>query len=71
MNDPELMEAMQNPKVMAAFTEAQSNPAKLMELMADPEVGPVLQKLMVSFLTRFRFLRTARLLPALSFDRLT
>jgi len=46
MKDPELVAAMQNPKVMKAFTEAQSNPAKLMELMSDPEVGPVMQKLM-------------------------
>ena len=46
MKDPELVAAMQNPKVMNAFMEAQSNPAKLMELMSDPEVGPVLQKLM-------------------------
>jgi suppressor of tumorigenicity protein 13 len=56
MSDPELMASMQNPKVMAAFQELMSgpagpmgllsNPAKLQELMADPEVGPVLQKLM-------------------------
>ena len=55
MSDPELAAAMQNPKVIAAFSSLMnspggamglmSNPAKLQELMADPEVGPVVQKL--------------------------
>jgi len=55
MSDPELAEAMQNPKVIAAFSSLMSspggamglmsNPAKLQEMMSDPEVGPVLQKL--------------------------
>ena len=38
---------MQNPKVTAAFSEMMKspNPAKIQELMSDPEVGPVLQKL--------------------------
>lgn len=39
----------QNPKVMAAFSEMMSggapDMAKMQELMSDPEVGPVLQKL--------------------------
>jgi len=48
MNDPEMMAALQNPKVMAAFTAVQQNPAKIMEYMSDPDVGPVLQKLIVS-----------------------
>ena len=56
MSDPELAAGMQNPKVMAAFSSLlqepggigglMSNPGKLQELMADPEVGPFLQKLM-------------------------
>jgi suppressor of tumorigenicity protein 13 len=56
MSDPELAAGMQNPKVMAAFQSLVSepggvgglmaNPAKLQELMSDPEVGPFLQKLM-------------------------
>ena len=59
LSDPELAAAMQNPKVVAAFSELMSgpggpmglmsNPAKLQELMKDPEVGPVLQKLMGKF----------------------
>jgi suppressor of tumorigenicity protein 13 len=56
LSDPELVAAMQNPKVQAAFQELMSgpggpmglmsNPAKLQEMMSDPEVGPVMQKLM-------------------------
>ena len=59
LSDPELMAAMQNPKVQAAFQEMMSgpggpmglmaNPTKMQEMMSDPEVGPVLQKLMAKF----------------------
>ena len=52
MQDPELMAAMQNPKVMSALSEVMSggvNPAKIQELMTDPEVGPVLQKMISKF----------------------
>ena len=59
ISDPELLAAMQNPKVQAAFQELMSgpggpmglmsNPAKLQEMMSDPEVGPVMQKLMAKF----------------------
>jgi len=50
---------MKNPKVMKAFSDLasgpggpaglMSNPGKLMEMMSDPEVGPVLQKIMSKF----------------------
>jgi len=56
MNDPEIKKAMENPKVVKAFQEIMSgpggpmgllsNPAKLQELMADPEVGPSLNLMM-------------------------
>ncbi|CAJ1948585.1 unnamed protein product [Cylindrotheca closterium] len=56
MGDPEIQAAMQNPKVVAAFGELMnspggpagllSNPAKLQKIMSDPEVGPILQKIM-------------------------
>jgi suppressor of tumorigenicity protein 13 len=56
MADPEMREAMANPKVQKALQEVMStpggpaglmsNPGKLQELMSDPEVGPVIQKLM-------------------------
>lgn len=56
MSDPELAAGMQSPKVMAAFQSLISepggvgslmeNPAKLQQLMTDPDVGPFLQKLL-------------------------
>ena len=56
MSDPELAEGMKNPKVQAAFQGLMSapggamgllsNPAKLQELMSDPDVGPFMKKLM-------------------------
>ena len=40
MNDPDVMAAMSNPKVMAAFQEMMAggapNPAKMMQYMQDP-----------------------------------
>ena len=53
MNDPDVMAAMSNAKVMAAFQEMMAggapNPAKMMQYMQDPDVGPVLQKMMGKF----------------------
>jgi len=59
MADPEIQESMKNPKVQAALQDLMSgpggpmglmsNPGKLAELMSDPEVGPVIQKLMSKF----------------------
>jgi suppressor of tumorigenicity protein 13 len=53
LSDPELMAAMQNPKVQTAFQELMSspdgfmsNPSKVQEMMKDPEVGPLIGKLM-------------------------
>ena len=40
---------MQNPKVMQAMQAMMSNPMAAMQYMSDPEVGPVLQKLMGLF----------------------
>jgi suppressor of tumorigenicity protein 13 len=60
MSDPDLQEAMKNPKVMSALQDLMSgpggpmgllsNPGKLQQLMSDPEVGPFLQKLMGKFM---------------------
>jgi len=60
MSDPDLQEAMKNPKVMSALQDLMSgpggpmgllsNPGKLQQLMTDPDVGPVLQKLMSKFM---------------------
>ena len=41
-----MMAAMANPKVMAAMQQCMGNPMAMMQFMDDPEVGPVLQKLM-------------------------
>ena len=51
MSDPDIAEGMKNPKVMKAFQDLMSgpggpmglmsNPAKLQEMMADPEVRSV------------------------------
>lgn len=56
MTDPEIIEAMQNPKVQAALQSLMSgpggpmglmsNPAKLQEVMSDPDVRPVFEKIM-------------------------
>ncbi|KAF4671470.1 hypothetical protein FOL47_001522 [Perkinsus chesapeaki] len=46
MSDPDLQAAFSNPKVMAAMQEMMQNPANAMKYMSDPEVGPILQKLM-------------------------
>lgn len=48
-SDPELMEAMSNPRVMQAMQAMMTNPAAFMQYQTDPEVGPVLMKLMGKF----------------------
>ena len=45
MNDPEIMAAMMNPKVMQVLQQAQTNPGALIAAMNDPEVGPLLNKI--------------------------
>ena len=47
MNDPEIMVAMMNPKVMQVLQQAQTNPGALIAAMNDPEVGPLLNKIVV------------------------
>lgn len=49
LSDPELASAMTNPRVMQAMQEMMSNPAALLQYQSDPEVGPVLMKLMAKF----------------------
>ena len=50
MQDPEMMAAMSNPKVMQAMQQCMGNPMAMMQYMDDPEVGPVLQKLMAKMM---------------------
>ena len=45
-SDPELATAFTNPRVMQAMQEMMTNPAALFQYQNDPEVGPVLMKLM-------------------------
>lgn len=45
-SDPDIASALTNPKVMAAFQQMMTNPAALFQYQSDPEVGPVLMKLM-------------------------
>lgn len=44
-NDPELLAAMQDPDVGPKLASCMQNPAMMMQMMNDPKVGPVLQKL--------------------------
>ena len=46
LNDPEMMAAMSNPRVMAAFQSMMTNPASILQYQSDPEIGPILMKLM-------------------------
>ena len=45
MSDPELMAAMQNPKVMAALKECMGNPAAFAKYQSDPEIQSLVTKL--------------------------
>ena len=49
LGDPELASAMTNPRVMQALQEMMSNPAALLQYQSDPEVSPILMKLMSKF----------------------
>ena len=45
MSDPELMAAMQNPRVMAALQECMGNPAAFAKYQSDPEIQSLVAKL--------------------------
>jgi suppressor of tumorigenicity protein 13 len=45
MSDPELMAAMQNPRVMAALQECMGNPAAFAKYQSDPEIQNLITKL--------------------------
>lgn len=49
LSDPELIASMSNPKVMQAVQAMMTNPGALLQYQNDPEVGPVLMKLMSKF----------------------
>jgi len=45
MSDPSLMQAMQNPKIMAALQECMGNPAAFAKYQSDPEIMDLVTKL--------------------------
>eukprot|EP00277_Geminigera_cryophila_P017643 CAMPEP_0179458114 /NCGR_PEP_ID=MMETSP0799-20121207/41751_1 /TAXON_ID=46947 /ORGANISM="Geminigera cryophila, Strain CCMP2564" /LENGTH=58 /DNA_ID=CAMNT_0021259215 /DNA_START=57 /DNA_END=230 /DNA_ORIENTATION=- len=48
MGDPEIMAAMQNPKMMQVFMDMQSNgPTAIMKYQNDPEVMRLIMKIQV------------------------
>lgn len=46
MADPEVVEALKNPKFKAAFDDVKANPMNFFQYMSDPEVGPFISKMM-------------------------
>jgi len=48
--DPEVQEALKNPKYKAAFDDLKANPMKIMQYMADPELGPFCNKIMAKMM---------------------
>ncbi|CAF0746222.1 unnamed protein product [Adineta steineri] len=49
MNDPEIMEALQDPDVQKAFSEVSSDPSKLAAHQSNPKVRKVMEKLAGKF----------------------
>jgi suppressor of tumorigenicity protein 13 len=45
-SDPDLAAAMTNPRMMTALQQMMTNPAAIFEYQNDPEIGPILMKLM-------------------------
>uniref|UniRef100_A0A1I7XLT7 STI1 domain-containing protein n=1 Tax=Heterorhabditis bacteriophora TaxID=37862 RepID=A0A1I7XLT7_HETBA len=48
-NDPEIMEAMQDPEVMPAFLDIMNNPSNLMKYMGNPKVMKLIAKMKGQF----------------------
>jgi len=46
MSDADVLQYMQNPKIVSAITAAQANPASLKEHLKDPEVATAYKKVM-------------------------
>lgn len=49
LNNPEVMSTLSNPKVQKMMSEVLTNPGSLSKYMSDPELGPIIQKVMGSF----------------------
>ncbi|CBH10261.1 Hsc70-interacting protein (Hip), putative [Trypanosoma brucei gambiense DAL972] len=46
MKDPEILEAMRNPEIASKFSTLMQNPMAALGMMSDPQMGPLLQKVM-------------------------
>jgi hypothetical protein len=44
--DPDVQEALKNPKVASAYEEVKANPMSFMKYMGDPDIAPLVQKVM-------------------------
>lgn len=44
--DPEMKEMLKNPRAAAALEEVQKNPGSALRYMSDPELGPLIQKIL-------------------------
>lgn len=44
--DPEIVEALKDPKYKAAFDDVKANPMNFFQYMSDPELGPFVKKMM-------------------------
>merc|ERR1711937_130708 len=45
-SDPDVLEALKNPKVKAAYDDVSANPMGFMKYLGDPDIAPVIQKVM-------------------------
>merc|ERR1712146_879791 len=46
LEDPEIQQALENPRVKAAYEDVQANPMNFMKYLGDPEIQPVISKCM-------------------------
>ncbi|CUG89536.1 Hsc70-interacting protein, putative [Bodo saltans] len=49
-SDPEIVAAMQDPEVAPKLAQLMSNPAAAMQMMGDPKMGPLIQKIMAKMM---------------------
>mmetsp|Transcript_60721 Transcript_60721/g.70410 ORF Transcript_60721/g.70410 Transcript_60721/m.70410 type:complete len:398 (+) Transcript_60721:28-1221(+) len=49
-SDPEIMAALQDPEVAPKLATLMSNPAAAMQMMGDPKMGPIIQKIMAKMM---------------------
>nr|CCC89895.1 putative Hsc70-interacting protein (Hip) [Trypanosoma congolense IL3000] len=52
LKDPEIMAALQDPEIAPKLTALMQNPMAAMQMLGDPKMGPVLQKIMAKVMGR-------------------